>query len=131
MNNRYSRRFGWVCLVFLSFFLGLAMAERASAEGSGVEGIISVSPSRPGPQRINEPSKAPAAKTAFVVKKGAATVASFTTDAEGHFQVSLPPGHYLICREDPGAAIGHWRFEVDVVAGKMTTVDWTGDSGMR
>ena len=33
--------------------------------------------------------------------------------------------------EDPGAAIGHWRFEVDVVANEMTKVHWTGDSGMR
>jgi hypothetical protein len=58
-------------------------------------------------------------------------VASLTTDAEGRFRLSLPPGHYIVTREDPGAKIGHWRFEADVKAGEMTSVRWTGDSGMR
>ncbi len=131
MNNRFCRHLSWVCWVFVSLFFVFAMAETTFADGSGIAGVISVSPSRPGPQRVDAPSKAPVAKTAFVVMKGEEKVASFITDAEGHFQVSLPPGHYLIRREDPGAAIGHWRFEVDVAAGKMSTVDWTGDSGMR
>jgi hypothetical protein len=128
MNNRSYYRLGGV---FVSLFLVLSMTETVSADASGIEGVLSVSPSRPGPQRADAPSKAPVAKTAFVVMKGEEKVASFTTDAQGHFQVSLPAGHYLVRREDPGAAIGHWRFDVDVVAGKMTTVDWTGDSGMR
>jgi hypothetical protein len=58
-------------------------------------------------------------------------VAKFTTDGQGRFRVSLPPGHYTVLREDPGAAIGHWQFEVDVIAGEVTKVSWTGDSGMR
>jgi hypothetical protein len=66
-----------------------------------------------------------------VVKKGDATVASFTTDSGGRFRVLLPPGHYVVTREDPGAAVGHWRFEADVAGGAMTNVNWTGDSGMR
>lgn len=108
----------------------IAMAETAPAAETGIEGVIYVSPSRPGPQRADAPSKAPVANTAFVVQKGEEKVASFTTDSEGHFQVSLPPGHYIVSRENAGA-IGRLRFEVDVVAGKMTRVDWTGDSGMR
>jgi hypothetical protein len=67
----------------------------------------------------------------FVVKTSDETVKTFTTDGEGHFQVALPPGHYIILREDPGAAVGHWRFEADVAAGEMTKVNWTGNSGMR
>jgi protocatechuate 3,4-dioxygenase beta subunit len=65
------------------------------------------------------------------VKKEDAPVASFTTDAEGRFRVSLPPGHYTVMREDSGARIGHWRFEVEVVVGSVAKVNWTGDSGMR
>jgi hypothetical protein len=67
----------------------------------------------------------------FVVKAGDATVATFTTDAEGRFQVALPPGHYVILREGAGPRIGRWRFEADVVAGQVTKVSWTADSGMR
>ena len=90
-----------------------------------------VSPSRPGPIRKDTPSTAPAGNVQFVVKKEDAPVASFTTDAEGRFRVSLPPGRYTVMREDSGARIGHWRFEVEVVAGSIAKVNWTGDSGMR
>ena len=57
-------------------------------------------------------------------------MASFTTDGEGSFRILLPPGHYVVARPDAGL-IGHWHFETDVVAGKITKVQWTGDSGMR
>jgi protocatechuate 3,4-dioxygenase beta subunit len=90
-----------------------------------------VSPSRPGPIHKDGPSAAPAADLKFAVKKEDATVASFTTDAEGRFRVSLPPGHYTVLRDDPGARIGHWQFEVEVVSGSIAKVKWTGDSGMR
>ncbi len=109
----------------------MAMSETAPASENGIEGVIYVSPSRPGPQRIDMPSKAPVANIDFVVLKGEEKVASFTTDAEGHFRVTVPPGHYTITRKEGGATIGHWRYEVEVVAGKMAQVDWTADSGMR
>ncbi len=114
-----------------SFLLVFVMAETTPAADTGIEGIISVSPARPGPQREGESDKAPVANTTFVVQQGEKTVASFTTDAAGHFHVTLPPGHYIITRENTGAAIGNWRFEVDVASGKMASVNWTGDSGMR
>ena len=98
---------------------------------SGIEGVIMVSPSRPGPTRKDGPSSAPAGNLEFAVKREDAKVAAFTTDAEGRFRVSLPPGHYTVLREDPGAKIGHWRFETDVKPGEVTKVQWTGDSGMR
>ena len=108
----------------------IATAETAPAAETGFEGVICISPSRPGPQRADAPSKAPVANTAFIVQRGEEKVASFKTDSEGHFQVTVPPGHYIVCRED-ARAIGRLRFEVDVVDGKMTRVGWTGDSGMR
>lgn len=98
---------------------------------SGLEGTVAVSPVRPGPTRIGEPDKGPAAHLTFVVRRGEEKVATFTTDAAGHFHVALPPGHYVVRREDPGSSVGHWSFEADVVAGKITKVEWTGDSGMQ
>ncbi len=109
----------------------IGTAETPPPATSGIEGTISVSPSRPGPIRKDGPTSAPAPDLQFVVKNGESTVARFTTDAEGHFQVSLPPGHYVVLREDAGAAMGHWHFEADVIAGKVAKVQWTGDSGMR
>jgi hypothetical protein len=109
-----------------------ALAETTASVTTGIEGTVVVSPSRPGPIRKDEgPSVAPVGNAPFVVKAGDATVATFTTDGEGHFQIALPPGHYVIMREGAAPRIGRWRFEADVVAGKMTTVNWTADSGMR
>jgi hypothetical protein len=113
---------------FIALFSMTAAAETPGT--SGIEGTVLVSPSRPGPITKDEPSVAPARNVKFLVKAGDATVKTFTTDGEGRFQVALPPGHYVIQREGAGR-IGRWRFEAEVVADKMTRVDWTADSGMR
>jgi hypothetical protein len=120
-----------VVVLLLGLVPSISMAQSSGPPTTGIEGIISVSPSRPGPTRKDEPSTAPVRNIEFVVKRGDERVTSFTTDAEGRFKVSVPPGHYVVLREDPGARIGHWQFEADVVAGQVTKVNWIGDSGMR
>jgi len=116
-------------LLFLALLPFTAMA--ATPASSGIEGVILLSPSHPGPVRKYEPEARAASNVTFAVMKSDAKITSLTTDAEGRFRVSLPPGHYTVLRDDPGARIGHWRFEVDVKPGKMTSVRWTADSGMR
>ena len=109
-----------------------AIAETAAPGTSGIEGTVLVSPTRPGPITPRDgPDVAPVRNAQFLVKAGEATVKSFTTDGEGRFQVALPPGHYVIVKEGAPVRIGRWRFEADVVAGQMTKVSWTADSGMR
>jgi hypothetical protein len=127
MYQPYCQIFGAVVVSLLPL---VATAQTPGPSASGVEGVISVSPSYGGPVRVDVPNTAPVATTKFVVKKENETVASFTTDAEGRFRISLPPGHYIVVREDAGR-IGRWRFEVDVVAGEVKKVQWTADSGMR
>ena len=117
--------------VLISIIAPMASTQVPTPGPSGIEGVIMVSPSHGGPIREGTPNTAPAGNLQFVVKNADARVASFTTDAEGRFRVSLPPGHYTVLREDPGARIGHWRFEVEVVSGSIAKVNWTGDSGMR
>ncbi|MEY2502549.1 MAG: hypothetical protein QOI07_2883 [Verrucomicrobiota bacterium] len=127
MNPRY-----FCCIAVLTALSASSMSAQTPAPvSSGIEGVIMVSPSRPGPTRKDGPSSAPAGNLEFAVKRADVKVAAFTTDAEGRFRVSLPPGHYTVLREDPGAKIGHWRFESDVKPGEVTKVQWTGDSGMR
>jgi hypothetical protein len=66
------------------------------------------------------------------VENNNAQVASFTTDDKGHFRVSLPPGHYKVSLSARKSSIGRFGpFEVDVVSGKMTNVQWECDSGIR
>jgi hypothetical protein len=120
-----------IVATLIALFSMTAVAETPPPGTSGIEGTVLVSPSRPGPITKDGPSVAPARNVQFVVKAGDATVKTFTTDGEGRFQVALPPGRYIILREDAGARIGRWRFEADVVPGEMTRVNWTADSGMR
>src|SRR3989454_12738323 len=124
--------FSSIAATLIALVCMTAVAETPAPGTSGIGGTIVVSPSRPGPIRKGEgPSVAPVGNAQFVVKAGDATVKTFTTDGEGRFQVALPPGHYVVLREGAAPRIGRWRFEADVIAGQMTKVNWTADSGMR
>ena len=131
----YNKEMAYVAIIgaaFIALFSVTASAEPSAPGSSGIEGMILVSPTRPGPIRKDaEPNVAAVPNTQFVVKAADATVATFTTDGEGRFKVTLPPGHYIIMREGAASGIGRWRFEADVVAGQMTRINWTADSGMR
>lgn len=99
---------------------------------SGIEGIITISPARPGPIRADAPGSVPLANATFAVEKNNGEVTSFITDDQGRFRVSLPPGHYKIALKGRKTTIGRFGpFEADVSAGKITTVQWECDSGIR
>jgi Prealbumin-like fold domain len=103
-----------------------------SAGESGIEGIISVSPARPGPIRTDALASVPLGNATFVVENNDGEVASFTTDDQGRFRTSLPPGHYNVSLKGRKSSIGRFGpFEVDVESGKMTKVQWECDSGIR
>jgi hypothetical protein len=114
-----------MCGVFLS-------GQTASGSETGIEGVITITPSQPGPIRADAPSSQPLANVAFVVQNDKSEVASFTTDDQGRFRMALAPGHYKVSRKGRTSSIGRYGpFEVDVVAGRMTKVQWQCDSGMR
>ena len=102
-----------------------------SDESTGIEGVITISPARPGPSRIGESNTMPLSNLEFAVQNENGTIASFTTDANGAFRVTVPAGHYTVLRKTRGKIGRFGPFQVDVVAGKMTKVEWTCDSGMR
>ena len=108
----------------------LAQTTSSSPSDSGLQGVITIGPV---PDSAAISSSKPLADKPFVVKTAGGTVAaSFTTDAEGRFEVPLTPGHYVIAAENPNPKAGRYGpFEVDVVAGQMKSVTWTCDSGMR
>ena len=99
---------------------------------TGIEGVILIGPTYPGPVRPGIISTAPLSNTAFVVSNETGTVAEFATDNQGGFKVSLAPGHYTVTKKGQQRGIGRsGPFEVDVVAGQMTKVEWECDTGMR
>jgi hypothetical protein len=110
----------------------MSVAQTAPESATGVEGVILISPRHGGPARIGVPNSAPLKHTAFVIQNEKGTIATFTTDAQGQFRVSLAPGHYTVSTQQAPKRIGRYGpFELDVVAGKMTRVEWLCDSGMR
>jgi len=103
-----------------------------SGSETGIEGVITISPTKAGPVRADAPSSQPLANTAFVVENQKDEVASFATDEQGRFRLPLAPGHYKVSLKGRTTSIGRYGpFEVDVVAGKMTKVQWQCDSGLR
>ena len=109
-----------------------SLAQTPADASSGIEGVITVSPANPGPIRPDSPRSVPLANATFAVESNNAEVASFTTDEQGHFRASVPPGHYRVSLKGRKSSIGRFGpFEVDVASGKMTTVQWECDSGIR
>jgi hypothetical protein len=99
---------------------------------TGLEGVISAGPVQGGPSRQGAPDSRPLANIEFLVEKQNSAVASFKTDDQGRFRISLPSGHYTISRKDWKAAIGSYGpFEVDVAAGEIKKVQWNCDTGIR
>ena len=97
-----------------------------------LEGSITLHNISGGPVRQGVPDEKPLANTTFVVKKGDVTVASFTTDEQGRFRISLPSGHYRISRKDWNSRVGFYGpFEVEIAAGEIKKVQWDCDTGMQ
>ena len=100
--------------------------------GTGLEGSISLHTISGGPVKQGVPDSKPLANTTFVVKKGDLTVASFTTDDQGRFRISLPSGHYSISKKDWKSRVGFYGpFKVDIAAGQIKKVQWNCDTGMQ
>src|SRR5947207_15650520 len=83
---------------------------------SGIEGVISVSPARPGPVRDDEAGSVLLANATFAVEDKNGEVTSYTTDDKEHFKAALPPGYYKISLKGRKFSIGRIiPFEADVV----------------
>jgi hypothetical protein len=88
--------------LFLALLLmngSLASGESDSGRSTGVEGVVMVSPIRPGPIKKGSdvPTRGPLPNAVFSVANEKGTVTSFTTDGEGRFRLSLAQGTTL-CR---------------------------------
>src|SRR4051812_43208388 len=125
-------------LLFLSvipitlYMLNVLTIPAMAGTETGIEGIISISPSQPGPIREGVSNSKPLPEVEFGVQNESREVTAFTTDAQGHFRVVLQPGHYIVAMKNRSQRLGYFGpFEADVVAGKMTKVEWACDSGMR
>jgi hypothetical protein len=110
----------------------VSFGESDASRGIGIEGVVMVSPTRPGPiKKGSEVPRAPLPSAVFSVTNEKGTVTSFTTDSDGRFRLSLSPGHYVVSLAENRFPRPCGPFEIDVQPGKMTNVEWHCDSGMR
>ena len=122
----------FVVFGFVVMSICTAAGQTSSGGESGIEGVISISPARPGPVRVDEAGSVPLANATFVIENDSREIASFTTDDKGHFRAAVPPGHYKVSLKGRKTSIGRFGpFEVEVAPGKMTNVQWECDSGVR
>ena len=122
--------------LFLALLLTYGSVSSGQIEpdrGTGIEGVITVSPTRPGPIRAGSdiPNAAPLPNAVFSVENEKGKVTSFTTDSQGRFRVSLKPGHYVIVLAEHRFPRPCGPFEIDVESAKLTKVEWRCDTGMR
>ena len=91
-----------------------------------------VAPNRPGPVRkgSESPNAAPLPNARFTAPSDEKAITTFTTDADGRFQVSLKPGRYSVLLAENRFPKPCGPFEVTLESGKTTNVEWRCDSGM-
>jgi len=122
----------FLSLLCLAVFAAAAQGAALPEPDTGIEGLITISPTHGGPARAGIPDSKPLANATFVVENETGLVASFVTDGEGQFRVSVAPGHYSVSLKEKKPKVGRYGpFEVDVVTGHVTKVVWACDSGMR
>jgi len=125
-----------LCAVLFALVSRFAVAETQSTPkaepDTGLEGVILAGPVQGGPARQGVPDSRPLPNTEFIVEKENGVVATFMTDEQGRFRISLPPGHYAVSKKGPRTAIGNYGpFEVDITAGQVKRVEWNCDTGIR
>src|ERR1700736_3175400 len=114
MNTKQSLRIIQALLVLSSCFSSAEAQPTPTPEpGTGLEGVITVSPIRGGPSGADIPDLGPPPHVSFVVENEKGAVASFTADDQGKFRISLTPGHYTVSRDGKKGGIGRFGpFEV-------------------
>jgi len=134
-NYRMESRRLRTVLTLLMTSLCVCSAQTQSEQGTGIEGVITVAPIRPGPIKAGDerPQSAPLPNAVFnVANKKKGTVTSFTTDSQGRFRISLSAGHYSISMKDWNSRVGFYGpFPVDITAGQIKKVQWNCDTGMQ
>ncbi|MFN0074039.1 MAG: carboxypeptidase-like regulatory domain-containing protein [Chloroflexota bacterium] len=131
--------FSTTLLSALTAFLLVAACQSASDEPgapppmeSGIEGIVTISPVRPGPIRAGDSTtEQPYQATLTLLTPDGLVVAQIQSGLDGRFRIVLPPGEYILRPESPGRLPRSVEQPVRVIEGQFTSVNVSYDSGLR
>jgi hypothetical protein len=118
---------------FLLIFLFIACSPRIdSSLTSGVRGQSLIGPMCPVMQVGNPCPDEPYQASFVVLRPNGQKVTRFQTDAEGRFEVKLPPGDYILHPESPNGVLPYAEdMSFTVQADQFTEVTVSFDSGIR
>lgn len=117
-----------------------ALAGRLKEQGlqsqsgsSGIEGIVTIGPTCPGPVRIGDTECAdkPYLASISILDSAGKPVTSVQTDKNGYYRIPLSAGKYTLVPESTSALPFADKQEVEVLPGTYISVDIHYDSGMR
>ena len=98
---------------------------------SGIEGLVLLGPTCPGPQRQGQVCERPYEASITVLDQRGREVTRLRTAADGNFRVSLAPGTYTLRPESPELLPRASEQQVTVEPGKLTRVEIRYDTGIR
>ena len=105
-------------------------ATSESVTGSGLRGLVTLSPTRP--VCIEElPCSKPAAGVAIVFRGGGGAVTRVTTRADGTYRVMLRPGRYAVSAPRYRVGSGIAPQTVRVSRGRVAHLDFEIDTGIQ
>ena len=131
MNLSASHRI--LALAGIASSLVAYVSAEVSAAGSGVAGIVTVSPTRPGPSIAGEANSRPFAGAEVQLRDARGVIIGRTnTDSKGNFHILAPTGHYQVWVDTHGAPFPRCQAEgTQIAEAQLTHVDVSCDSGMR
>ncbi len=104
----------------------------SAGPNSGVRGIVLLGPTCADLSVDASPCLTPYAAQMAIVDSNGNFVTTVTSGPDGHFQVALPPGDYVIQpKSDPNGYPSGAAVPVSVVAGDFTDVEVDYDTGIR
>lgn len=98
---------------------------------SGIEGTVTIGPTCPVEQVDNPCPDKPFQGTFIVLTTDGTKVTEFQTDEQGHFQVKLTPGDYVLRLESPKVNRISPDTPFNVAENTFTMLDIQFDSGIR
>ncbi len=119
-----------VATIFVAALVGVASAQ-ATDNRSGLRGTVTRGPIAP-VCVAEQPCSGPAGHMTLLFWRGGRLVGRTTTDRSGKYRVALPPARYRVSRTvSTSVGRGLEPALVRVVSGRVTTVDFSIDTGIR
>ena len=118
-------------LVLPALLCATACGSPTSPTSTGVAGTVFRGPIAP-VCAVNQPCEAPF-KASFSVQRGTTRVTAFQSDEQGHFEVRLSPGSYVVVPEADAPIMSPQLQTKDLTVGTsgLTMVELHFDTGIR